>query len=420
MRLWILNHYATDMYFDEGGRHHAFAKYLIRMGHDVKIFCANTVHNSDAVVNLQGNQYIEKTGADHVPYIFVKARPYQGNGKKRILNMVDYFRNIKYVLNDYKKEEGMPDIILASSVHPLTLVAGIKWAHKNNIKCICEVRDLWPETFVELNLISSRNLLTRILYLCEKKIYTKADSLIFTMPGGKKYITDKKWQNDVKLDKIYHINNGVDLEKFKADEKEYIIKDDDLEDDKYKIIYAGSIRKANKIEELVCIAKILSQKKIKNVKILIYGDGDQKEPLCKLVEKLDLDNIVFKGHIEKNYVPYILSKGNLNIAIDEANNLGRYGISWNKIFEYMASGIPAIVNYDMGEFNIVEEHGFGRSKEYKNIDEFCNDIIDMTNITSDDVKRYSQNASDAVRLYDYKNLTNCLYDVIYKTMVNEG
>ena len=45
MKIWILNHYATDMYFDGGGRHQSLAKYLIKLGHDVKIFCANTVHN---------------------------------------------------------------------------------------------------------------------------------------------------------------------------------------------------------------------------------------------------------------------------------------------------------------------------------------------------------------------------------------
>lgn len=130
MKIWILNHYATDMYFDKGGRHHSFAKYMIRMGHDVKIFCANTVHNSDIVVDTENKLFIEKCSEDNIPYVFVKARPYQGNGRTRILNMLDYYKNIKHVLNEYRKQEGLPDVVLASSVHPLTLVAGLNGRRK--------------------------------------------------------------------------------------------------------------------------------------------------------------------------------------------------------------------------------------------------------------------------------------------------
>ena len=58
MKVWILNHYATDMYFDSGGRHHSLAKYLIKLGHDVKIFCANTEHNSSRIVDTKGCLYV--------------------------------------------------------------------------------------------------------------------------------------------------------------------------------------------------------------------------------------------------------------------------------------------------------------------------------------------------------------------------
>jgi hypothetical protein len=35
--IWIWNHYATSMHFNEGGRHYCFAKYLILKGYKVKI-----------------------------------------------------------------------------------------------------------------------------------------------------------------------------------------------------------------------------------------------------------------------------------------------------------------------------------------------------------------------------------------------
>ena len=42
--IWILNHYASDMYFDRGGRHYNFAKYLRRAGYAPVIFGANSKH----------------------------------------------------------------------------------------------------------------------------------------------------------------------------------------------------------------------------------------------------------------------------------------------------------------------------------------------------------------------------------------
>ena len=130
MKIWILNHYATNMYFDGLGRHQSFAKYLIKKGHEVKIFCASTVHNSDEVVDLDGKQYIEKKGMDNVPYIFVDTSIYKGNGVSRIKNMYSYYKNVKKVVSEYIKKEGKPDVIYASSVHPLALVAGINLKKK--------------------------------------------------------------------------------------------------------------------------------------------------------------------------------------------------------------------------------------------------------------------------------------------------
>ena len=37
-KIWILNHYATNMYFDNGGRHYSLAKYMINQNKDIEIF----------------------------------------------------------------------------------------------------------------------------------------------------------------------------------------------------------------------------------------------------------------------------------------------------------------------------------------------------------------------------------------------
>ena len=45
-----MNHYATNMYFNEGGRHYWFAQNLIKQGYEPTIFCANVRHNTDDII----------------------------------------------------------------------------------------------------------------------------------------------------------------------------------------------------------------------------------------------------------------------------------------------------------------------------------------------------------------------------------
>lgn len=84
------------------GRHQSFAKYLIRDGNEVKIFCASTVHNSDISINTGDKKSVEKIGKDNVPYIFIKTKNYVGNGRQRIRNMIEYYLKIFRGLRDKK------------------------------------------------------------------------------------------------------------------------------------------------------------------------------------------------------------------------------------------------------------------------------------------------------------------------------
>lgn len=414
MKIWILNHYATDMYFDGTGRHHCFAKYLMRKGHEVRIFCANTVHNTDNVVDTEGGLYIEKTGLDGVNYIFVRTRPYTGNGKDRVLNMIDYYRIIKKVLDIYKNAEGRPDIVLASSVHPLSLVAGIKWGKKNSVKCICEVRDLWPESIVEFTDLTNKNIIVKLLYKLEKIIYIRADALVFTMEGGKQYIIDKKWDNRIELNKVYHINNGVDLEVFEYNERKYIypLNEDNNNFKKFNIIYAGSIRPANNVKTLAYVAKELKKRKIDNIIITVYGDGPEKKEIDNFIKVNSLDNIYMMGRIDKKYIPNILSgANNINCLNYKYSPIFRYGGSQNKLFEYLASGRPVLANVKMG-YDVIEKYDAGIIVGSDDINDWIEAIKQLSNLNDEDYMNLCKNAKRAAMDYDFKILTDKLISVI--------
>lgn len=353
-QIWIINHYATRMYYEEAGRHYWFAEHLSRAGFKPVIFCASTVHNSDKYISTGIEKYAIET-KNGIDFVFIKTPRYKGNGMDRIKNMVMFYRNIIKVSKKYARLKGNPDVVYSSSVHPLALVAGLKIAKREKVKCICEVRDLWPETLVDYGKLEKKSTLTKLLYKGEKWIYKKADQLIFTMEGGKDYIKEKGWSLDqggpIDLNKVHHITNGIDIDVFNSNKKKYQYDVKLLnENGVFKVIYAGSIRTANNVEFIVDTAEVLMKKGIDDVKFLIYGDGPDKTRYEQLCKDKGITNVLFRGFIDKKYIPYVLSKADVNVLNYKNASIWKYGGSQNKLSEYIVSGKPIIstisMNYD--------------------------------------------------------------------------
>ncbi|XXM72945.1 glycosyltransferase family 4 protein [Lysinibacillus sphaericus] len=413
--IWIWNHYASNMYKDQAGRHYWFAENLKKQGYNPTIFCASTIHNSNENIDTGSEKYTTKI-IDEIPFTFVKTPSYFGNGRQRITNMITFYKNLFSVSKEYAKIHGKPDVILASSVHPLTLVAGIKIAKKFGIPCICEIRDLWPETIVAYGSLRKNSLFAKLLYLGEKWIYEKADKLVFTMEGGKDYIADNGWDVDsggsINLNKVHHINNGVDLELFEYNKKYFTVNDDDLDNDEnFKVIYAGSIRKANNLQLVIDAAKYVNDNSKEKIKFLIFGDGDEKKHLEDKCKQEFITNVIFKGKVNKNYIPYIVSKSNLNILNYSSHDIWKYGGSQNKNFEYLAAGKPILSTITMG-YDILKKYEAGISLNTQTKENIGKSIIGISKMPKADYELISSNARKAAENYDFKVLTHQLIDII--------
>lgn len=408
--IWIWNHYATNMFKDQAGRHYWFSENLIKEGYNPTVFCASTVHNSKENIDTGNQKYVSEI-VNTIPFVFVKTPSYLGNGKQRIKNMLAFYKNLFPVAKEYAKKYGKPDVILASSVHPLTLLAGIKIAKKFGIPCICEVRDLWPESIVAYGALKRSSIIAKVLYQGEKWIYKKADSIIMTWEGGKEYIINQGWDKQIDLTKVKHISNGVVIDSFDNNSKENKIIDSDLDNKDYKnIVYAGSIRKVNNLGMLLDAAKIIKDQGKLDIRFLIYGSGDECEKLKKRCKEENIDNVIFKGRVEKKYVPSILKKAYINILHNSSTSLDQYGQSQNKFFEYLAAGKCIVQTYSTG-YSICERANCGISAPVQNAEEIAKAVI----IACSDERRnrvMGKNAREAAYEFDFNRLTEKLIDII--------
>jgi glycosyltransferase involved in cell wall biosynthesis len=246
--------------------------------------------------------------------------------------------------------------------------------------------------------------------LLEKWIYVHADKIIFTMEGGKDYIIEKGWEEAIDLKKVFYINNGVDFSQFHFNQEKYQLADKDLQESFFfKIIYAGSIRQANHLEYLIKGAE-----KLKNepIKIIIYGDGTEKRKLEEYCKKNALNKVIFKGKIDKKYIPFVLSQGNLNILNTNHTKVLKYGCSQNKLFEYAASGKPILSNCKMG-YDLILRYKCGIVEENESPEQYARNILYFyEQKESNKYEDMCKNARKLAEDYEFEKLTDKLIEVI--------
>lgn len=406
MRIWLINHYGVAPKYYPLARPTLFAKYLEKMGHEVVIFASSAVHNSDINLIEDGRLY-RKDKVEGVKYVYIRCRQYKGNGRERIRNLLEFAGRLPKVCRHFKK----PDVIVSTSFDPISCYQGIRLARKYKAKAIAEIADLWPETPVAYGMMKADSPTVKGLRILEKKIYTAADAVIFTMEGAYQYIEERGWKKEIPREKIYYINNGVDLERFDRDKEQFRIEDEDLENKNlFKVVYTGSIRKINNLGVLLDAAKLVKNGK---VAFLVWGDGDELEALKAHVEAEHIGNVRFKGKVDKRYIPYITGCADVNFCHGENSPIAKYGLSMNKTFDYLAAGKPILTDI-LSPYSPIVQCGAAVEVADPTVENIAGAVDHLADLASEELDRLGFNAREGAKKYDFKSLTEQLEAVIRK------
>ena len=395
-------------------RHHNLAKYMDKTKYNVYIISSSAVHNSDFNF-ITDKKKFQISNIDGVNYIHIKANQYKGNGLKRIISILQFFLNTIISRHKIKKMIGKPDIVYASSPVPTAAVLGLRIARKEKAKSIIEVRDLWPDSIVSFNVAKKNNILVKILYYIEKIMYIKSDKLVFTMAGGKEYLLTKKYRDKIDLSKVYNINNGVDVEQYEYNSNNYFVEDDEELNDlsTFKILYTGSIRKAYNVKQILELAKKIQDNNFDNVRIFLFGNGNEKEELVEYCEKNNIKNVIFRKFVDNKYIPNIMSKCNICLLHGKNVDIFKYGTSQNKMFAYLFSGKPIISSF-YNPYELIEKNGCGITLKNNTLDEYYEAFVKIYNNYDKMKDVYKENDKELLSRFDYKELAKQLEDVIEK------
>ena len=403
MKIWLVNHYAVPPQYYPLPRPSVFAKKLIAKGHEVTIIAASTVHNSDENLITDGAR-VKKETVDGVPYVYIRCGGYRGNGAARVKNILEFAAKLPSVCDTLEK----PDAVVATSFDPISCFQGIRYAKKHGARAIAEIADLWPETLVAYGAAGPHNPIVLLLRRLEKKIYTSADAIVFTMEGAWRYICEQGWEREIPREKVFFINNGVELELFEEHCAAYPADDAELADPTtFKIVYTGSVGQSNRLALLIDAAGLLDDEKIR---ILIWGAGDQLESLRERVKSRAIRNVSFKGRVEKKKIPAILRSSDALFLDPFDESVSRYGISSNKLFEYFASGKPILMCRITGH-NPAERFGCGIT--YESTPEGIAEAIREARALSEEQREtMHRGALAAAQAYSYDALAEKLNGIV--------
>ena len=370
MKLLYINHYAGSVYHGMEFRPYYLSCEWIKSGHEVVIVGASFSHLRQK--NIEMTQDILEENIDGIRYVWLKTPEYKGNGIGRIKNMLTFLYKLYKYLPKITKNF-VPDAVIASSTYPLDSYPANRIAKKHKAKFVFELHDLWPMSPMVYGNMSKWHPFIMIMQKAEDYWCKNADVVVSLLSHAYKHLTER----GMSMDKYHVVPNGVALEDWKETEAELPEEHQKLfakltGEGKFVVGYLGGHGLSNHLESIIYTAE-----KLKNdteTVFVLVGKGPEKEKLIKLAEELKLNNVYFLPPVSNVCVPQVTALFDICSCFVEHTALNEFGMSLNKIYDYMMSAKPIVWGAKVPN-DIVAESGCGYTVSPEDTDAFAEKIL---------------------------------------------
>jgi glycosyltransferase involved in cell wall biosynthesis len=389
--VWFVNQYAGSESHGMEFRHFFLAKKLLERGHRVIVVSGSYSHLYSRPPSIRGNYTFESV--DGVDYWWIRVPRYRRPiSAGRVWNMAVFAMRLAAFPT---KRLPTPDVIVVSSPSIFPVMTGRRWARRFAARFIFEVRDLWPLTLVELASPSPRNPLVVAMQWLEDYGLRTADRVVSVLPCAEEYMVER----GMRREKFVYIPNGIDASAT-ADRSE---PDGPTAMRNHFVVgFVGSLTYANALESLLRAAALLRDE---SIHILIAGAGNQREELARLARQLP--NVTFVDAVPKHEVQALVrSFDACYLGMKRRDSLYRFGVSPNKLFEYMLAGRPVIWAIESGN-RPVDEAQCGISVEAEDPESIADGIRRLSALPPADLRRLGENGRQYVlRHHEYSQLAD--------------
>ncbi|WP_339417368.1 glycosyltransferase family 4 protein [Photorhabdus hindustanensis] len=382
----------------------------IKSGHNITLLTASYSHVRTKQPKLIDNKKTTEN-INGLEYIWYPTPNYSGNGLSRVKNIFSFLRQIWFDSHNLVKKY-RPDVVIASSTYPMDIWVAKRIAQKANAKLVFELHDLWPLSPIELGGMSPKHPFIQLCQFAENAAYKHADVVISMLPN----VQEHTKAHGLDLRKLHIIPNGVVVEDWTNQLtplnsllEELIITE---KNKGHKIVcYSGAHGRPNALEKLLKTASLLHDKPIT---FLLVGTGLEKDKLIKESQLLGINNVIFFDPIPKTQIPILLNKIDIAYIGLQKQSLFRFGISPNKLIDYMMAGKPILCAIDAGN-DPVSEVNCGITVKSSKPEDIAQALLKLSELSTDELNQMGQQG----KIYALENHAySVLADNFIKATIN--
>lgn len=412
MNILLINHYAGSIYHGMEYRPYYLAKKWVEKGHNVTIIAASYSHlRTDQDDICKNNEKIDMQDIDGINYLYLNTPIYSGNGVSRFKNMISFVWQL-YKQRKFLVQKFNPDVVIGSSTYPLDMIPAKAIAKLANAKVFFEVHDLWPLSPMELGNMSKYHPFIQIMQFGENFAYKHSYAVISMLPKAEEHMLE----HGLKKGKFHYIPNGFNQndwilngnsEKFRYDSELSALKS------KYKLLigYAGGHNISNALDDFIQAIKINDNP---SIAYCFVGKGTEKKKLYEYSRQHNLNNVYFFDAIPKLEIPIFLEYMDILYIGWKKKSLYRFGVSPNKLFDYMMAKKPILHAIEAGN-DLVQEAGCGISVVPENPEAISKGITLISSLSEDERIIMAKKGYDYVlENHEYEVLANKFLKVINK------
>jgi glycosyltransferase involved in cell wall biosynthesis len=357
MKITFLCQYFPPEMGAPSARTYEHARHWARLGHDVIVITGFPNHPTGVIRPEYRGYLVKWENVDGI--VVLRTWVYCAANKgffKRVLNFLSFFFS-SFILGSLMTSR--PDVVVGTSPQFFCGVAAYLLSCVKNVPFVFEIRDIWPQSAVELGVLKQR-VIIRMLEAIETFLYRRAALIITVAESMKSYLTGK----GIPRVKLRLIPNGIDADYLRSAE----ITPDELRKgmglkDKFIISYIGTHGMSHALDVVLLAAEKL--KADRTAHFLFVGEGAEKENLKKLAARLKLSNVTF---IDEQPRMRLLSYYRASdAAIVPLKRLPVFkSVLPSKLFELMGSGCPVICSVEGEAAELVSRAGTGICIEPEN------------------------------------------------------
>ena len=345
-RVWIVNHYASLPDEASGTRHLALARELVARGHAVTIFAAGFGHHSGVEKRLASGGLYGSEWYDGVRFVWLRTVPYRGNSWRRQANMLSFL--VVFIV--VQTRERRPAFVIGSTVHPFAALGGWLAAKLRGARFAFEVRDLWPQTLVDLGAMRVGSPGERLLRALEAFLVRRASAVITLLPGVRDYLAEQ----GLPTEHVVYIPNGADLSAFddaaphgELPEPTRVCLREIARlraEGRFVLGYLGAFGRVNRVDVIAEAAALAEVREPCRVGVVLVGNGPERPE----VERVGAGDpaVAFGPPVPRSTVPVLLRALDATVVHTTYTPVYKYGVSFNKLFEYMAAARPVVFACD--------------------------------------------------------------------------